>query len=701
MLENKRLEQCYIQEYELESKKRRGASVRLSGYTAKITNLAKTLKRAKGSQMTKEVLENYHRQINNLYYCAYKQKNKTAIEQLNTKVITELVRLDQTLLSEDQKKRISEEFLEYLQKELPREICRKTLFEIYNGYYQQALRNKILALVPSRPELEFPEALEMKRHFVLHVGPTNSGKTFQALERLKEARDGIYLGPLRLLALEVFEKMAECGVACTMLTGQEHIAMPFSRVTASTVEMADFFHLYDIAVIDEAQMTADPARGHCWTKAILGLQAPEIHVCMSPAAESVVTHLIDLCGDEYEIHRYERKTKLVCEDRPFSFPEDVKQGDALVAFSKKSVLDIAGRLEEHGILASVIYGSLPPEIRRRQMELFTSKKTTVVVATDAIGMGLNLPVKRIVFIQTEKFDGIEHRGLTVQEIKQIAGRAGRYGIYDTGYITAMSEEALEYVRERYDAPEERIDTVSLGFPQILLDMEEPLDVIIKAWHDQTAEPPFRKVAVDDLLCLYNYGKKHEKDIAGFEDKRILYKMVSCPIDVGDRQVMEQWLEYCMNYPAAGFLDHPRQPEPRDAGQPAPRGSEQPVSRGSEQPAPRGSEQPPSKDARQPAGLGRRMAPRAKNERKKKRGIQDYETYYKKLDLYYQFSNRFDKEVDEVWLEQERSKTEAAIMQYLSKGKKGYIARCMYCGKVLPVGYSFGKCQRCFERQHQK
>lgn len=108
---------------------------------------------------------------------------------------------------------------------------------------------------------------------------------------------------------------------------------------------------------------------------------------MSPAAESAVTHLIHLCGDSLAICRYQRKTALICEDTPFSFPESVLPGDALVVFSKKSVLDVAGRLEEEGIKASVIYGSLPPEIRRRQMQLFTSGKTKVVVATDAIGMG--------------------------------------------------------------------------------------------------------------------------------------------------------------------------------------------------------------------------------------------------------------------------------------------------------------------------
>ena len=105
--------------------------------------------------------------------------------------------------------------------------------------------------------------MEMSRHFILHIGPTNSGKTFlHALEYLKNAAHGVYLGPLRLLALEVYEKMKEYGTPCTMLTGQECIEEPHSRVTASTIEMLDIGDKFDIAVIDEAQMVADTDRGH-------------------------------------------------------------------------------------------------------------------------------------------------------------------------------------------------------------------------------------------------------------------------------------------------------------------------------------------------------------------------------------------------------------------------------------------------------
>ena len=195
------------------------------------------------------------------------------------------------------------EVLAYLRRGMPGRICKESLFTLYPEYRQHKVKNRILELVPMRPEMEFAEVREMHRHFILHIGPTNSGKTFRSLERLKLARRGVYLGPLRLLALEVYEQMNKYEVPCTMRTGQECIEEDGSRVTASTIEMADFDENYDIAVIDEAQMVTDPDRGHSWTKAILGIRAGEIHICMSPAAEQAIIHLIELCGDDYEVER--------------------------------------------------------------------------------------------------------------------------------------------------------------------------------------------------------------------------------------------------------------------------------------------------------------------------------------------------------------------------------------------------------------
>ena len=643
MIQKKKLLQFYVEQYMKEGRKKPRKPPRTSDMPGKIENLKRALKNAKPSRVNIRNLEEFHRQIKNVAGYAIR-KNREDIQALvNEEFLPKLMQLDLGMLLEEQKEGINGEFLAYLRRAMPGSICQETLFTLYPRFRQHKIKGRILDLVPMRPEMEFAEVREMKRHFILHIGPTNSGKTFHSLERLKTAGNGVYLGPLRLLALEVYEQMKKQGVPCTMRTGQECIEEEGSRVMASTIEMADFDENYDIAVIDEAQMVSDPDRGHSWTKAILGIRAGEIHICMSPAAEQAIIHLIELCGDDYEIQRYERKTELICEKDAFAFPDDVQTGDALIVFSKKSVLDVAGRLEEQHVNASVIYGSLPPEIRRRQMHLFNSGRTKVVVATDAIGMGLNLPVRRIVFLQAEKYDGVSRRPLLVSEIKQIAGRAGRFGIYNSGYVNAMGQEELAYIRERYQAEEEPIKQVNLGFPQVLLDIDAPLDEILKIWHDVTPSEPFVKENIDEALYLYEQAKKCRQMIDGFDNKHMLYRMITCPIDIKDRKVVALWLDYCKNYTADVSLEKPV------------------------------------------------------FHREKKGGILQYETYYKQLDLYYQFSHRMQKIIDEEWLDMEREKTEMQIMRYLTKGKHNYIARCRYCGKLLPLGSPFQVCDGCYRR----
>lgn len=646
MIQKKKLTEFYVEQYARAAKKRPKKMTGTTEMLRKTDNLFRALNSARSSGMNVRTLEDYHRQLKNAAVFAHRKKKEEMSLRIKKEMIPRLVDLDLGLLLQEQKDGINGEFLSYLRRTMPGAICQETLFTLYPRFRQHKVKDKILELVPARPELEFPEVRQMHRHFILHIGPTNSGKTFRSLERLKLAANGVYLGPLRLLALEVFEQMQKYHVPCTMRTGQECIEEDGSRVMASTIEMADFDENYDIAVIDEAQLVADPDRGHSWTKAILGLRAPEIHICMSPAAEAVICHLIDLCEDTYEVERYERKTKLLCENKAFVFPDDVRQGDALIAFSKKSVLDVAGRLEEVGVNASVIYGSLPPEIRRRQMHLFHKKKTKVVVATDAIGMGLNLPVKRIVFLQAEKFDGVTRRLLTTAEVKQIAGRAGRFGLYPKGYVTATEEPDLAYIEERMADTEKPLTQVNLGFPQILLDIDAPMDELLEIWHSVTPSDPFVKENIDEALFLYDQAKLYKEWIDGFQEKRTLYKMITCPIDIKDKKVVDLWLHYCKTYTADVSLERPVLC------------------------------------------------------RDKKAGIQQYETYYKQLDLYYQFSHRMQKVIEEDWLRREREKTEMKIMSYLTKGKQNYIARCRYCGKLLPLGSTFQVCDDCFRQERR-
>ncbi len=641
MVHEAKLAQFYFAQYKewAVKHKKRNNDIKYT-YESRAKVLANELRMIQNNRVKTSRLEDLHRQVANIAYNAFRKNNKIVTMQVRDILIPELVRVDLLVMSGDEKEYMTEKFLEYLRDEKPYDICSNLLKTLYNYYVDYEIRGQIIDLVPLKPETEFPEALEMERKFILHVGATNCGKTYQALERLKTAENGIYLGPLRLLALEVYERMTDQGVPCTMLTGEECIYQENSRITSATIEMLDISAQYDIAVIDEAQMVADPARGHSWTRAILGVKAKEIHICMSPAAEKVVTHLISLCNDTWVKNEYERKTPLVFEDKPFDFPEDVREGDALIVFTKRAVLDIAGRLENEGIRASVIYGSLPPEIRRRQIHLFNEKKNRVIVSTDAIGMGLNLPVRRIVFLQDKKFDGKEKRQLTVPEIKQIAGRAGRFGIHDTGYVTAM-EDAWKYIGERYNAPENEIDKVSLGFPQVLLDMDKPLDTILKVWKSVEVSAPFEKIDIEDILFLYEKAYEDRKYIDGFSDKHILYRMLTCSIDIKNRDIVDLWLEYCRSYTADVKLMFPSPGMTFD------------------------------------------------------KGLAKFETYYKMLDLYHQFSTRMGKELNVELLDKEREKTEDTIMKYLTGKKADYIEKCKYCGKTLPIGYMFKVCDKCY------
>ncbi len=374
----------------------------------------------------------------------------------------------------------------------------KSLYEIYKDEYMQYLvGQRIEELMEAEPEKQYPEARAMKRQFILHVGPTNSGKTYEALQRLKQAYHGIYLGPLRLLALEVYDRMMADGIPCDMITGEEIILTKNSFVQASTVEILDIRETYDIAVIDEAQMVADENRGSFWTRAILGIRAKEVHVCCSGTARDLLVKMLKRCGDEIEIVSHERNTRLVFVPERYDMSKDVEPGDALIAFSKKNVLAIAAALESRGIRASVIYGNLPPQTRQEQVRLFTEGVSKVVVATDAIGMGINLPIRRVVFMNTTKFDGVGKRRLLAEEIRQIAGRAGRYGFYDTGYVQSALD--MEYVGKKLSEPFYPIRRARVGFPEILLDIDLELDEIIEAW-EKTGNPPmYDKISMKESV----------------------------------------------------------------------------------------------------------------------------------------------------------------------------------------------------------
>lgn len=519
-----------------------------------------------------------------------------------------------------------------------------SIYFYYMNYYLPAsIKNDIKKMMPISPEEEYSDARNMKRHFVLHIGPTNSGKTYNSLERLKQCQKGAYFGPLRLLALEVYDKFNWDEVPCNMITGEEELLVDGALCQASTIEMLNQNEWYDIVVIDEAQMISDPFRGHHWTKAILGLKANEIHLCMAPESEDLIIELIKRCNDTYEVHRHERKTELIFDDKTIEL-KDVEQGDALIVFSKKSVLALSAEMEKLGIKASVIYGNLPPQTRRKQVELFTTGKTKVVISTDAIGMGLNLPIKRIIFIETYKFDGVQKRILQPCEIKQIAGRAGRMGLYEQGYVMAMSDK--EYFKEALFEPNEKLKYAYLGFAEELLSLPFKLDEIIKTWVQLETPNIYKRMKIEEIMYMYNSFKSIRKNILGDYTKEEIYKLITCPVDIGNQELISLWQTYCKEYKYISEFNLPE------------------------------------------TDL-------------KTTDLSELETYYKELDLYFQFSRKNKMNIDNDKLNEAKKQTVDRINKILSENSSTFGRKCNRCGKELSFDYEFGICQKCFKSQRRK
>jgi ATP-dependent RNA helicase SUPV3L1/SUV3 len=301
---------------------------------------------------------------------------------------------------------------------------------------------------------EFPNSYQvarsLKRQIHFHLGPTNSGKTYQALLKLQAAESGVYLAPLRLLAMEIRDRLMEAGVPCNLITGEERQLIPGAKHTACTVEMMNPNQAVDVAIIDEIQMLQDEARGYAWTAALIGAPAKEVFVCGANSVTAPCIRTIEALGEQYDITHLERKTPLLLEHEGLSGEKynraklkgKLQKGDAVIAFTRKDVLTLSARFRQWGHGVASIYGALSPEVRRTESKRFCEGDADILVATDAIGMGLNLPIRRVIFSSIDKFDGVASRPINATEVRQIAGRAGRFGIYETGYVGAFENDEL-------------------------------------------------------------------------------------------------------------------------------------------------------------------------------------------------------------------------------------------------------------------
>lgn len=410
-------------------------------------------------------------------------------------------------------------------------IKNSKVFKAFSKKFQEYEVKSIMLLrnsIPERTVDMYPLTRLMKRHFLLHVGPTNSGKTYQSIEKLKKSKKGVYLAPLRLLAYEIYDKLNEAGVACDMLTGEEAIQVPDATHVSSTIEMLDELEEYDIAVIDEGQNVGDVARGGAWTKAILGVRAKEVHICSDDSCVELLVKMIEQCNDSYEIIYHERMTKLILDRSFVRFPEDVRDRDAYIVFSKKSVMAVASDLQKKGIAASILYGNLPYDVRLNEVRRFMEGITKVIVATDAIGMGVNLPIKRVVFLETKKYDGISMRKLRATEIKQIAGRAGRRGMFSTGFYS--SEFGKSFIDKAMQEELPKVEKARVNFPESLVELDMPLSELLRKWYDIPDEEMYLKSILEDDLELC---KELEVTIS---DKQLIYKCITIAFDSRNKRL---------------------------------------------------------------------------------------------------------------------------------------------------------------------
>jgi hypothetical protein len=379
----------------------------------------------------------------------------------------------------------------------------------------------------------FPLARSLQRTIHFRLGPTNSGKTHDALEALKKAASGVYLAPLRLLAMEIRDRLVAQGIPCNLLTGEEHDRMEGARHTACTVEMMNPEQEVEVAVVDEIQMLQDPARGWAWTSALVGAPARDVYVCGADTVHRRCVEVLESIGERHETVVLQRKTPLVIEDAPVGSRRGRKHaegglqpGDAVIAFSRKDVLTLSARYREQGLSVATIYGALAPEVRRTESERFASGEADIVVATDAIGMGLNLPIRRVVFSTVHKFDGVETRPLNAAEVQQIAGRAGRFGMHDEGRVTTLDRDDLPHVRRMLAEPQPK--------------MRSALAIAPSPWHVDALSQLLGTQQVAPILTYFASriaAKGSLFETAGLEDQvglaRVVDRMAG-RLSLGDR-----------------------------------------------------------------------------------------------------------------------------------------------------------------------
>ena len=255
------------------------------------------------------------------------------------------------------------------------------------------------------------------------LGPTNTGKTFLAIETMLSFDSGMIGFPLRLLAREVYDKIIKKVSIdkVALITGEEKIIPNNAKYFLCTVESMPINKYLDFVAIDEVQMCADHERGHIFTDRLLNLRGEKLTMFMG---SNTIKKIINKLDEDTEFINKDRLSKLSYVGHKKISRIDRKT--AIIAFSTEEVYAIAELIRRQKGGAAIVMGSLSPKTRNAQVELYQSGDVDFLVATDAIGMGINMDLENVFFSNLKKFDGKKLRRLASSEIGQIAGRAGRY-----------------------------------------------------------------------------------------------------------------------------------------------------------------------------------------------------------------------------------------------------------------------------------
>ena len=356
------------------------------------------------------------------------------------------------------------------------------------------------------------------------LGPTNTGKTHDAIEKMLEFESGIFGLPLRLLAREVYEKcVKKIGLnKVALITGEEKIIPNSAIFFICTVESMPKDKAVDFVAVDEVQMCSDKERGHIFTDRLLNARGEKLTMFLGSQVMKFIIHNL---VDGVEFLKKERFSNL-----SYSGYKKISRLDrktAIIAFSIEEVYAIAELVRRQKGGAAVIMGSLSPKTRNSQVELYQSSDVDYLVATDAIGMGLNMDIDEIYFSNLKKFDGKKTRRLNLVEMSQIAGRAGRYknnGKFGTtGDCEPLNSDEIEKI-ENHNLP----DTKMLFWRNANLNFENEQKLIFSLEEKPTNKNLIRASESIDEVVLRFLLKKNKENNTYRNNLKLLWECCQIP-----------------------------------------------------------------------------------------------------------------------------------------------------------------------------